>query len=136
VNTTRTAYVAGVLDSLGRVRIRETDEGTKLAVVAISSPDLGLLRHIAGLTGVRVVRVQRQYDRVGCDTHCDRRHLHVQSDTGRWELVGARAVVVLRNVRPYVVRLGSEIDAVLDVTADAPSKKATVRKMVELGWVA
>jgi hypothetical protein len=136
VNAVRAAYVAGVLDAVGRVRVRELDNGTRLAVVAVSSPNLPLLRSLAELTGVRVVRVRRRYDRVGCETHCDKRHLHVVSDTGRWELVGARAAVVLRNVRPYVMRLGAEVDGVLAVTAGAPSKPATARKMVELGWAA
>lgn len=134
MNRAQVAHLAGVIDSLGRVRVRETDEGTRLAVVAISSPDLTLLRYVAGHTGVRVVRVRRRYDRLGCEEHCDKRHLHVHSDTGRWELVGARAVVVLRNVRPYLVKLGAEVDAVLAVTAEAPVKAATVRKMRELGW--
>lgn len=136
MNGGQVAWVAGVLDSLARVRIRETDDGTSLPVVAISSPKLDLLRAVAELTGVQVVRVRRRYDRVGCDVHCDKRHLHVQSDTGRWELVGARAVVVLRAVRPYVVRLGDEIDTVLAATAAAPCKPSTLRKMAELGWAA
>lgn len=134
MNTTRTAYVAGVLDAVGRVRIRELDNGTRLATVAISSPNLPLLRHVAALTGVRVVHVKRRYDRVGCETHCDARHLHVVSDTGRWELVGARAVILLRSVRPYSVRLANDIDFALAVAGDAPVKPATVRKMRSLGW--
>jgi hypothetical protein len=134
VNVTQVAYVAGVIDSLARVRIRDTDDGTRLAVVAISSPKLDLLRTVAQLTGVRVVRVRRHYGRVGCTVHCDEPHLHVESDTGRWELVGARAVIVLTAVRPYLVTLADEVDAVLRVTRKAPSKPATIRKMHALGW--
>lgn len=130
------AYVAGILDSLARVRVRELDNGTKLAVVAISSPNLDLLRVVAQLTGVKVVRVRRSYGRVGCTQHCDQPHLHVSSDTGRWELVGVRAVMVLRAVRPYLVTLANEVDDVLAVTANAPAKPATVRKMHALGWAA
>lgn len=130
------SYMAGVLDSLGRVRVRELDNGTQLAQVAISSPNLALLRHVAQLTGVTVTRVRRHYTRVGCTTHCKEKHLHVESDTGRWELTGARAVIVLKAVRPFLVLLGSEVDTVLAATAGAPRKPATVRKMVELGWAA
>jgi len=130
------AHLAGVLDALARIRVRELDNGTALAVVAISSPDLELLRYVAGKTGVKVVRVRRSYDRLGCELHCDKRHLHVASDTGRWELVGARAVIVLRSVRPYLVKLGDQVDQVLEVTSSAPVKPATVAKMAALGWVA
>jgi ribosomal protein L30E len=127
------SYLAGVIDSLGRIRVRQVGE-TKLAVVAISSPNRALLSHVAQLTGVRVVSVTRDYARLGCTTHCEKPHLHVVSATARWELVGARAVVVLRAILPHLVLLAPEAVAVLDLCGDAPAKPATLTKMRELGW--
>lgn len=127
-------YVAGLIDALGRIRVRDLPNGTRLVAVGISSPRVELLRHLAGLTGVRVVEVRRTYDRLGCGDHCQEPHLHVDSHTGRWELTGARAVVVLRAVRPYLVTRGPEVDYALRVAGDSPAKPATRRKMVELGW--
>lgn len=128
------AYVAGVLDALARVRVHETDGGTLLPTVAVSSPNLDLLRHMAELTGVSVTIVRRNYDRLGCTEHCQEKHLHVTSHTGRWSLVGARADVVLKACRPHLVMLGRDVDQVLAQTAGAPRKPATVAKMRRLGW--
>lgn len=130
------AHLAGLLDAIGRVRVQESAEGTRLAHVGISSPNLGLLQHCARLTGVRVTHVHRDYDRLGCGEHCGEAHLHVESTTGRWQLVGARASVVLAAVRPYLTTLGPEADAVLEACEGAAWKPATRRKMVELGWPA
>jgi hypothetical protein len=127
------AYMAGVLDAVGRIRVRQTG-ASSLAVVAISSPNIPLLERIARSTGVRVVEVRRIYTRLGCSEHCDQPHLHVRSLTGRWELVGARAVVVLRSLQPYLVDLAEDAESVLAATGDAPSKPATLRKMAQLGW--
>lgn len=129
------AYVAGVLDAMGRVRVEPADSsGTLMPYVGISSANLGPLQHLARLTGVGVTMVRRDYMRVGCALHCAKRHRHVESVTGRWQLTGARARVVLVAVRPYLVALADEVDAVLDLTADAPSKAATTTKMRALGW--
>jgi hypothetical protein len=129
------AHLAGVLDAMGRLRVHESAEGTRLAHVGISSANVPLLDHYARLTGVGVTLVRRDYGRVGCATHCDKPHMHVLSETGRWQLVGARAAVVLAAVRPYLVTLGPEADAVLAATAGAASKPATRRAMAELGWI-
>ena len=128
------AWVAGVLDCLARVRIRDTDSGSQLAELSISSPRLDLLAVLARSTGVKVVRVRRHYARAGCRAHCPDPHDHVDSDTGRWQLTGARAVVVLRVCRPYLVTLAAEVDEILAATGDAPIKPATLAKIRALGW--
>lgn len=127
------AYLAGVVDSLGRIRIRYSGV-SELAVVAISSANLELLERIARTTGVKVIHVRRAYSRLGCMEHCEDPHLHVRSYTGRWELTGARAVIFLRSVLPYLVQLNHAATRVLASTGGAPVKPATIRKMAELGW--
>ena len=127
------AYIAGVIDCLGLVNIRET-ETSKLAQITVSFGNLDLLKYCAERTGVGVTTVTRDYKRMGCSSHCDEPHLHVTSVTGRWQLVGARAVIVLLNVQPYLVSKAKDAADVLDVTADAPRKGATSGKMRGLGW--
>ena len=130
------AWLAGVLDAIGRIRVRYADSGTALAEVAVSSPHVELLEKVAAMTGVKVTPVRRDYNRLGCSEHCREPHLHVESITGRWSLTGARAVIVLRAIRPHLVVLGPDADRVLAYAGDAPFKKATVDKMRALGWAA
>lgn len=134
IDETDVAYVAGLVDALGRVRTRETTAGTLIAELSISSGNVSALSYVAHLTGVRVVRTSRRYPRVGCREHCPDPHRVVESASARWQLTGARAVVVLRAIRPYLRALGDTVDEVLDMTADAPSKPGTTRRMISLGW--
>lgn len=128
------AYLAGVLDAIGRFRVHTTAEGTRLPHVGISSPNLPLLRRCATLTGVKVTTVVRDYDRVGCGTHCDDAHLHVDSVTGRWQLVGYRATVVLAAVEPFLVDHRGQANDLLAVGYAADHKPQTATAMRRLGW--
>lgn len=127
------AWLAGVCDALARFRVHSAS-GSDLAWLGISSPDLELLNQCARMTGVGVTRVHRNYERVGCTAHCAKPHLHVHSSTGRWQLVGARALVVVHAVRPHLVARAADADLVLATTTGAPSKPATLAKMAALGW--
>lgn len=129
------AWCAGVIDTLGLVKLRPSPAtGTELAYVAISSPRIDILERLAEMTGSTVVTVNRQYNRLGCDEHCTEPHVHVHSTTGRWSLTGAKALVFLSAIQPYVHMRREEIDKVLAVGSVAPRKLATVEKMAELGW--
>jgi hypothetical protein len=135
IEATTIAYVAGILDTVGRFRVEITDEGTRLPHVGASSPNLPVLRYLAGLTGVTVTDVVRRYDRLGCGEHCTEPHLHVDSVTGRWQLVGYRATVVLAAVVPYL--RGPETEtavALLDLGLGATHKPQTAAAMTRLGW--
>jgi hypothetical protein len=78
--------------------------------------------------------VIRDYDRVGCGTHCTEPHLHVDSVTGRWQLVGYRATVVLANVLPYLVDRHDDAEALVVLGLAADHKTQTAAAMRRLGW--
>lgn len=128
------AWCAGVVDTLGSIKTRPMDTGSELAYVAISSPRMDLLQVLADLTGSSVVAVRRDYKRLGCGEHCTEAHQHVQSVTGRWSLTGAKAIVFLTAIEPYLVTKREDAAAALAVGTDAPHKPATLKKMYELGW--
>jgi hypothetical protein len=127
-------FLAGVFDAIGHVTTRTVPGGTVLAQVSISSVNMPLLRYVAKHTGVSIVTVRRDYARLGCSEHCIEAHLHVESVTGRWQLVGARAVLFLTTVLPYLVLRADDVITVLAQCSDAPVKPATLNKMHALGW--
>lgn len=126
-------YLAGVVDALAHLGVRDAS-GRQLAQLTVSTADAQLAQHCAALTGVSVTTVRRDYRRLGCSAHCEEPHLHVISTTARWQLVGARAVVVLRAVRPMLWVKSERVDDLLAAVGDAPTKSATMTKMRELGW--
>jgi hypothetical protein len=135
VTPAQIAWCAGVIDSLGLIKTRPMRTGSELAYVGVSSARIDILEHLSRLTGTRVVTVSRDYNRLGCGEHCTEAHLHVQSVTGRWSLTGARALVFLDAIEPYLVTRRAEAKAAIAAGETAPSKPAVLRKMKELGWV-
>lgn len=136
VSAPEIAWCGGVVDSLGLLRLRETDAGAHLPSVFVSTPHLPIARRLAELTGVKVTMVTRDYKRMGCGDHCTTAHLHVQSTTARWSLTGSRALVFLQAVRPYLFVKAEEADLLLESSSNPRSKPATTAKMREMGWSA
>ena len=134
LSTGQLAWCAGVVDALALVRLRETNAGSALAYVGVSTALLPVAAQLADLTGTRVTTVRRNYDRAGCTSHCLEPHLHVDSTTARWSLTGARAVTFLQAVRPWLTVKAELVDMALAASAGAPSKPATTQKMADLGW--
>lgn len=128
------AYVAGILDVLGRFRVRETTDGTRLPYVAVSTPNTALLGYLADLTGVVAFTTRRTYDRHRCTEHCREAHQQVTSRSSRWSISGAKATVVLAAIEPYARFQKSAISDLLAVGLEAPRKASTSKKMVALGW--
>lgn len=126
-------YIAGVIDAIGRLRARETT-GALLPEVSVSSPRLDMLTFLAQRTGVRVVEVRRDYARFGCDEHCDQRHLHVHSHTGRWQVSGYRATIVLANLLPHLQRHRLDAGQLITLGLAAGHKASVGRSMIALGW--
>lgn len=128
------AYVAGILDTLGNFRVRETPDGTRLPSIAVSTPNTPLLAYLGNITGVTVLTTTRSYDRHRCMEHCAEAHQHVTSRSGRWSVTGARATVILAAIRPYMRLQVDDVDQLLAVGLDAPRKPATPKRMSTLGW--
>lgn len=127
------AYVAGVIDLLGVIRTR-TVQDTELPYLALSGPNTGMLNFLGEITGTRPTITRRAYSKAGCAEHCLEKHQHIQSVSGRWSISGAKATVVLWNVRPYMRLQVEEAAAALAVGTRAGFKPATLTKIAALGW--
>ena len=128
------AWCGGVIDSIGLIRLRETDAGSSLASVSVSTALVPIAERLASLTGTKVTTVHRSYNRLGCSSHCTEPHLHVSSTTARWSLTGARALTFLNAIRPFLSVKAELADEVIAASKDAPSKPRTTQKMATLGW--
>lgn len=128
------AWCAGVVDVMGVIRTRSMKTGAELGYVGVSTSKRDLLEQLAELTGTGVTTVNRDYKRLGCGEHCNEAHLHVHSSTGRWSITGARAVVFLSAIEPYMLLQRGRANDVIAAGMMAPRKPATLRKMYSLGW--
>lgn len=128
------AYVAALVDSLAVLRVREY-RGTPLPEVTIQGARLAALDWLAGLTGVRVVVIGKDYTQHRCAAHCPDRHTHVQGRTRRWQLTGARATVVLAAVEPFMRVQGREARQLVEAGRAIGWKGNVVADMAALGWV-
>lgn len=129
------AYVAGVVDLLGLIRVRTLpDSGTQLPVVQLHGPHMDTFSYLGELTGTKAIVTRRAFVRAGCTQHCKEKHQHVQSVSARWSLTGVKATVVLWNVRPFLRVQTERAGEALEVGLRTRFKPATVRRMQELGW--
>jgi len=53
------AYVAGVVDLLGLIRLRVAGQGTQLPSIAISNSNVDMRRYLAQLTGTKAITARR-----------------------------------------------------------------------------
>lgn len=128
------AYIAGVLDSQGSIAVRTTADGTELPQLSVCGPNVQMLQWLGALSGVRPIVTTRAYSKAGCAEHCKDKHLHVTSRSGRWQVSGAKATVILAAVRPFLRWQGAEAAAAVEMGLSAPFKSATPEKMRALGW--
>lgn len=128
------AYLAGVLDAQGHIAIRTTADGTQLPQLSLSGPNVALLQWLGDLTGVRPIVTTRAYAKAGCSEHCATKHRHVTSTSGRWQLSGAKATVVLAAIQPFLRLQLDEAAQAVELGMAAPFKPATPNKMQQLGW--
>lgn len=132
----RLAYMAGIVDVMGNLRLREVNHsGTLLPFVEVACPNILLLERLGEWTGSAVTKVRRDYRRNGCTKHCPEPHVHIQSSSGRWSVSGVRATVVLHGLLPYLELQADQASELLEAGLVAPRKPATIRKLAELGWV-
>ena len=128
------AYVAGVLDMQCNIKTRTTPDDTELPMLAMYGPNVAMLEYLASLTDTKMVVARRSYVKAGCAQHCREKHQHIESVSGRWTLTGAKATIVLYNIRPYVRLQVEAVTSALVVGLAAPFKLAKLKRMADLGW--
>jgi hypothetical protein len=134
VSSIDTPYVAGLLDIASRIAVVSTTAGTQLPDIAVSSPNFPVLNMLAEMSDVRAFITHRTYDRHRCAQHCESAHQHVVSNSGRWNVKGAKATVILAACLPHMRVQREAAEEALAVGLAAPCKPATMRKMGVLGW--
>lgn len=128
------AYVAGVVDLLGLIRIRTLANGTKQPVVQMHGKYMPTLNYMGELTGTKAIEVSREYTRAGCAEHCKEKHMHVVSVSGRWSLTGVKATIMLWNIRPYLRLQADKAIEAIQIGTRSPFKQHVADKMRDLGW--
>lgn len=128
-------YIAGVLDAVGVFKLRKVPgSGTKLAQISVHGMPPEVLRVLAQATGTTVVKTERKYHGVRCAEHCTESHVDTTSTSHKWVVTGAKALVLLSTVMPYLRAKRDKAAPVLDEGMAAPYKPETMRKMERLGW--
>jgi hypothetical protein len=104
--------------------LRITEQGTQLPSIALSNGNIDMLHYLATLTGTRAITTRRTYVKAGCTEHCREKHQHVMSVSGRWSVTGAKATVVLWNIRPFIQLQTEQVQTGLVVGLSAGFKPA------------
>lgn len=120
-------YVAALVDTLAKLTSRVVTHD-ELPVVTIQGKH-EILPWLAEATGVKLMRLDKNYARHQCTDHCPDRHMAIESWTYRWQLVGARAVVLLEAVEPYLRLQGREARRLIDLGAGVAFKPAVLADM-------
>lgn len=126
-------YIAALVDTQCALGVRVTGD-TELPTVALHGPNMALLTALGDATGVGVTEIRRAYSKSPCATHCDTPHVHITSVSGRWQVTGARATILLQCVLPHLHFRREEVEALIELGLRAPAKGATAAKMKALGW--
>ncbi len=129
------AYLAGVLDIMGRIWTRPSSDGRRLPLLEINAKQPDLMEWLAGLTGTSVVTTSRDYMRLGCNEHCSEKHVHATSTSARWSVTGAKATIILFGIEPFSFIRRAEVEYALGVGMLAEMRSQTVRDMKSRGWV-
>lgn len=127
------AYIAGMIDTVALVSTRPYRDH-RLPSVSVHMPVSPSLTYLAETTGVRLTIIRRDYVKAGCSQHCPEQHQHVYSVSGRWQVTGSRATIVLAAVRPYLKVQGAVADTTIELGLRVGRKPAIAEKMAGLGW--
>lgn len=108
--------MGGVFDMKARLIYKNNQSRRTLQVVlAVQVKELAVLHGLAEMTGTSpefmIGRPVKDFMRKGCVEHCPDQHIHAVPryplgtlpPTGRWTITGAALVVVLENLKPYLM---------------------------------
>lgn len=102
MNTARSVYIAGIIDSDGHITWRGGKyQAPDVGVTNQSGPLMAYLQHHCGGS----VALQRGIDDVGLGP--------ISQDIYKWHLTGERACVLLRAIRPFLIVKATKADEVL-----------------------
>lgn len=134
ISDTDLAYLAGVIDVMGRVWTRPSSNGRRLPLLEINAKQPDLMEWLGSLTGTEVITTSRDYMRLGCTEHCKEQHVHATSTSSRWSVTGAKATIVLFGIEPFSYLRRAEVEYALGLGLLAEMRAQTVRDMKSRGW--
>jgi hypothetical protein len=126
------AYAAALVDTLAALRTRKVGP-SELPVVQVSGR-VDVTAWLAEVTGTKVIPTHRKYNRMDCVEHCPERHTHIVSESGRWEVNGARATIMLIAIEPYLRVKGAEARRLIDFGLASGYKTNVINDMATRGW--
>jgi hypothetical protein len=126
--------MAGIIDAVALLRKREVRDSGLLPVVAIHGGSPAIHDYMAKLTGTSVTRVNRDYQRKPCTTHCVEPHEHLSSVSLRWSVTGAKATILLYNTLPYLRLRKFDAQDLVDLGVTQHWKSQTIEEMQALGY--
>lgn len=127
MDSTEAAYIAALVDTLGKLTTRVVSRD-ELPVITIQGKH-DVLPWLAERTGVKIMRLDKSYARHQCTEHCPDKHMGIESWTYRWQLVGARAVLLLREIEPYLRLQGREARRLIAQSENIAFKPAVIADM-------
>jgi hypothetical protein len=129
------AWVAGVLEARGHVEVTDR-RGNPAPRLRVTTRKHELLVELARLTGNRVVKDERGYQKRPCGEHCRDQHVHVVRQSTQWTADSSRATIILAATMPYVRTRRVEFLRALEAgMRQWPATKGdTAKKMKALGW--
>jgi hypothetical protein len=121
------AYIAALVDTLGKLSTRVVTRD-ELPVVTIQGK-YEILEWLAVVSGVKLIKLDKSYSRHQCTEHCPDKHMAIESFSYRWQLVGARAVVLLEAIEPYLKLQAFEARRLIRLSTDVAFKPDTIKDM-------
>ena len=107
------AWMAGIVDLKGRITYkRPKSRSTPQITLTVNSTMIPVVERMCRLTGttpeIHTMRPLSETIRRGCIEHCPEQHIHVSVDglspyALKWTVSGSSLLVVVHNLRPYLV---------------------------------
>lgn len=148
----RLGWMAGIVDLKGRIATKQNKTRvTPQVTLYVESKELSIIRSLSEMTGTRPEMKAAEevpaFMRHQCVEHCPEKHTHVAGSggflprTGRWTISGAAMVVVLYNLKPFLVvdkNWDLIMDQVFNVTVSNGrgfmAVKTALIRLRDLGW--
>lgn len=132
---TELAYIAGLLDGRAVFREREVGDTALLPVIAVNGGSPAVNEYLGKMTGTKITRTHRDYQRKPCHIHCREAHEHSVSSSQRWSVTGAKATIMLWNISGFLKIDKPKASALLQLGLTQSWKSNAVDDMEKLGWM-
>lgn len=114
ITTQDLAWMAGIVDLKGRINRKQPKTRASAQItLSVTSTMIQVVERMCRLTGtapeIQATKPLNEIIRRGCIEHCPEQHIHVGGPDGfapyaiKWTASGSSLLVVVHNLRPYLV---------------------------------